>query len=44
MKYGKGIPGLDLNEKERNKLFKSSDYAKMQPLIEAEVRIQKKQF
>ncbi len=33
MKYGKGIAGLELNEKERNKFFKSSDYAKMQPII-----------
>ncbi len=44
MKYGKGIEGMELKEKERNKFFKSIDYAKMQPLIENEVKVQKKQF
>ena len=44
MRYGKGIQGLELNEKDRNRFFKSMDYAKMQPLIEAEVKVQKKQF
>lgn len=44
MKYGKGIHGMELNEKDRNKFFKSIDYAKMQPLIETEVKVQKKQF
>lgn len=44
MKYCKGIPQLELNQKQRNRMLKSSDFIKLQPIIDGQVKQQRKLY